>query len=222
MVEIEGVKIEKVAVVDDEPNNREGYGLYVHDADMEPSDEAGPFPNLDDCLADLSRRSDAILSDYQLRARNYAVFHGAQLIAGAYRARKPSVLCTKYEYAEIVQIRPFRRWIPSLITPSELNPETLVVAMRRCIQEFQGRFLQARRAHRAMIRIEGVDVGPAGWQVDVCVPTWNTGEIIRLTSADVPDPQIRAAMGFEKRLYAQVNLGAEQQTELYFDEWTVT
>lgn len=52
----------------------------------------------------------------------------------------------------------------------------------------------------------------------VTVPSWNPDEIVRLARRSLPEEVWRAAEA-GKRVFAQVNLGAEKRQELFFRDW---
>lgn len=218
---IDGSDIDKVSIIDDNPSNRDVYALPIEDSEMEAVPESGPFHTLAECVSRISATAQAALSDYKLGVRNFATFNGAELAAALYKRRVPAVLCTRYETAEIDHIRPLRAWIPALMSPDELHADSLVVALSRCINEYADRFLEARRAWRALVRIEEIHIEPGqGTTVDVCVPSWNHGRVIRLRREELPSA-LHPALKEGGRIYAQVNTGAERIEEIYFRDWEV-
>lgn len=218
MRRIEGTKIERVSIIDDDPTNRDGYRLQVEDAELTPVVEAGPFWTLDSCVSQV-KSSQAVLSDYKLRVKKFADFNGAELVAALYDKRKPAVLCTRYESMEMEHIRPYRSRIPALLRPDELDGDSFIAALAQCIGEFQDRFVQARKGWRAVIQIEDVRTEPGQSNtVEVSIPSWTSGIVVGLREDEFP-ADIRPELKEGNRLYAKVNTGAERIEELYFCDW---
>jgi len=206
--------VERVLIVDDDKGVRQSFSYPVEELGLLPIDQEEPLPSLTTFLDDAQSKSDAAICDHRLRvAGHYAPFNGAELVAGLYRVGFPALLCTRWHQAGVGDIRRFRRYIPVLLNPSDLDPETLRVGLEVCSNELAGSFQPHRRPWRTQIRVEDIDE-EAGF-VGVIIPAWNPTEGVRLQLADVPGVQGK------EFLYAQVNLGAERQEELYF-EWEVS
>lgn len=219
MRKIAGTKIDRVSIIDDDPANRDGYRLQVEDSDMTPVIETGPFWTLDGCVNHVKGSVEAVLSDYKLRVKHFAEFNGAELVAALYDQRIPAVMCTRYESIEIEHIRPFRARIPALLRPDELHADAFVAALTQCIGEFKNKFVQTRKAWRAVVQIEDIHVEPGqGTTVDVSIPSWSSGILVRLRSDEFPGA-IQPHLKEGNRLYAKVNTGAERLEELYFADW---
>jgi hypothetical protein len=163
--------------------------------------------------------SDAFLSDFELRTKNYAKFTGAELVARLCKQGTPAVLCTKFEKTQIERIRPFRRWIPVLLKPEDLTPGSLVAGFETCIEEMGDNFSVERRPWRALVRFTERDPDSES-DYFVEVPGWNTQELLRVSISDLP-PHIQALVIPDFRCHVQTNLGASSFEDLYLAEWTV-
>lgn len=203
--------IERVLIVDDDEGVRESFSYPVEELGLHPIDQSEPLPELPQFLEEAQSKSDAAICDHRLRVGTfYASFNGAELVASLYRVGFPAVLCTRWDHAGVDDIRPHRQCIPVLINPGDLDPETLRASFEICLDELAGNYQPHRRPWRTQIRVEEIDedAGFAG----VIIPAWNPTEGVRLRLSDIPE--VRKG----EFLYAQVNLGAERQEELYF-EW---
>ena len=206
--------IERVAIVDDKAEVRKGFAYTVQDLKLTPVMETGPLPDLDASVRKLKSSTHAALCDHQLTVSNYAAFDGAALVAQLYTSSVPAVLCTRFEKSNIDAIRRFRPRIPCLLTPTELDEETLVRGFETCIKEFRNEFMPDRRAWRTLVRVQNVEEH----YVYVIIPAWSSSEGLRLLRADVPDPVgAKLVPGF--RCHAKVNLGATRNEDLYFASW---
>jgi len=56
-----------------------------------------------------------------LKVKTYATFNGAELVASLYDRKLPAILCTRFEFADLDEIRPYRQRIPALLRPDELD-----------------------------------------------------------------------------------------------------
>jgi CheY-like chemotaxis protein len=213
-LQIANHEIRQVLVVDDNPSAREGYKYTLEDLDLEPVLEQGPLGILETYLSGVTTRCDAAICDHHLKESGYAAFNGAKLAAEMNRRQRPAVLCTAWEEAGVDEIRLFRRNIPCLLKPGELDPETLRQALELCIDEFRDHFRPSRYPSRTLVRVEDVDQENAY----VVLPGWNPQEVIRLTREAISS-DVRSYLKAGARLHAKVNIGAERQDELYFEQW---
>jgi len=212
-------EISRVAIVDDQPESRKSYGYTVENADFKPVSETGPLGSLDEYFKkrDIRTVADAALCDFQLSARAYANFTGAELVARWYQRAFPAVLCTRYEKAQIERIRPFRRWIPVLIKPDDLNDETLKSGLDQCIRELQGNFIPSRRPWRTQVHFLHQDSEqPETFIAEV--PGWELQEVLRIRLGDLP-PQVSVLVEENFRCHARANLGAQTAEDLYLCDW---
>ena len=215
-IEILDRTIERVSIVDDDEEARDGYKYSVEDLDLAPVTESGPIRDLNEFLNRLETQADAILCDYRLRKHNYAAFDGDEVVAACYDRNFPAILCTTVTDWYVTLMRKRRRKIPVLVDPYELEPDTLVQGLERCIQEFNGVFQPSRAPSRALVRV--VDKDPEGAYFYVVLPGWNARKKVRIDYDDLPD-EMRDLVEIDKRFHAQANVGAESHEDLYLDLW---
>jgi CheY-like chemotaxis protein len=207
-------EITKILVVDDEKAGREGYRLTVEDADLETILQEEKTENVDKFLQKLNAQ-DAVVSDHHLRrASSYFPIDGAELVSRCFKLHIPSVLVTKYELTSLHEIRLFRSNIPVVLTPDEFTPDSLVSALTACIDEFNGRIPANRKAWRTLIRIDQCEDSSAV----VFVPSWNAGKAIDLKKYEFPE-KLWKILTPDLRIFAKVNIGAENVLELFFTDW---
>jgi hypothetical protein len=211
--------IKKISIIDDQAPVRESYELSVEDLGLESVSEVGPLEKLPLCVEAVSKRADAAICDYNLKVKAYSSFNGAELAAEFYKVRFPAVLCTKWHTAVIDEMRPFRRFIPSLVDPAKLDPTSIKIGIESCIREFDGDFRAVRRPWRTLIRVEDIRKTDQGSEfVYVVVPAWNSNEVVKLPAMLIP-PEVFQQLGAGSRLHAKVNLGALGNEELFFEDW---
>lgn len=214
---LSGTNIERVGVVDDSEDTRDTISDELQDVDVEPAPFDGPFATLNDLVNTVAAAADAVVCDHHLTPRNYAPCTGAEAVANWYVNLFPAVLVTRFEKAEIEGIRKFRRKIPSLIQCDDANPDTIVKGLEICIEEFNGRFIPPRKPWTNMFRVEHIDWNAKPVQVVVFVPGWQPNEAIKLTLDLFPET-LREHVKPDERFFAVINLGAETQEDLYFDD----
>jgi hypothetical protein len=216
MMQIFDRDIRRMAIVDDEEEGRESSSYPIEELSLTAVQEVGPLPVLPDYLDQLKERADGVLCDHHLRITPYAKFNGAELAALSYQWHFPAILCTKWDTASVDEMRRWRRFIPALLNPKELNPESIVRSLETCVAEFRGIYSEPRREWRALIRIEDRDEGRSFLFIEI--PSWDTKDIVKIPFDVLPEALLPDAIP-GKRMHAFTNLGAERQEELYFENW---
>lgn len=207
----------RISIVDDEPGSIESYGFTVEDADRVPVPQLGPLGSLDDYLSKTHRGADAGLSDFDLHTHSYADFTGAELVARWYDQAFPGVLCTRYEKAQIERIRPYRRKIPVLLKPDELNIDTLMTGLEKCIREISGDFTPVRRPWRTQVHFLYQDNDTHN-TFFAEIPGWSSTEILKIRLDDLP-AYVRINVREDYRCHAYANVGAVEAEDLYLCDW---
>jgi CheY-like chemotaxis protein len=214
-----GREIDRVALVDDDPEARRVYRLTVEDAALKPVELVESVGSVDRGFEIVRDSAHAVLCDHNLRKRNYASFDGAEFVARCNSLNIPAVLCTQYERPDVEQIRRYRADIPVLLRSDELEPDQLLDGLARCVAELRDGPDERRRLWRAQVRV--VDEGESDRGVFfVAVPAWGGNERIGVLRSDVPS-EVRDTVAEGRRYHVQTNLGAETAEELYFSRWEV-
>jgi len=219
---LDGRHIEDVGVIDDSEDGRQTLSEELEDTDYDfrPLPFTGPFQNVDELFGALAQRTQAVICDHRLSTRNFAPFTGAEVVSRCYREHFPSVLTTTYSGigVEIARIRLYRRYIPTLLTFSEATPDAIIKGWETCILEFRGHFRPSRKPWRTLVRVADKDDDYKEPILSVVIPAWNSDEKVSLLLSNVPD-DLQPHMTPGARFYARVNIGAERQEDLYFDEF---
>ena len=208
--------IQRMAIVDDEEDSRESSTYPIEELSLTAVQEAGPLPELPAYIQELRGRADGVLCDHHLRITNYADFNGAELAALCYQGQFPAILCTKWDAASVDEMRRWRRFLPALLNPKELNPDSIIRSLETCISEFAGVYSEPRRRWRALVRVVARDEQRSFLFIEI--PTWDTNDIVKIPFDVLPGALLTDARP-GKRLHAFTNLGAERHEELYFENW---
>lgn len=216
-IEINGYRITKVTVIDDNEDARTSQSWPIEDMDLEAYCPTGPLGEIENALATVISESHAVVSDHHLKVSGFAAFNGAELAAKLYKCKIPTVLYSSWSFATPDEVLPYREWIPILLeTPPE--PEDMIHGFETCLKEFKGEFSQKRKPWRALVRVEEVRRKAPSPVMFVVLPSWNASKVIRVPLSMVPEDicvSIREGM----RLHAHVNLAAETGGDLFFSNW---
>jgi hypothetical protein len=210
--------IERVAIIDDQQAARATFEDIVEDSHLRPVSQGGPLNGLAEYVNLLPTVADAALCDHHLKMSAYATFNGADLVARCNRKGFPTILCTNWDHADIDEMRCLRRYIPILVRPGNLDPESMKEGFQTCLEEYSGTFEPPRRPWRALVRVVELRDDPGQKAAYVVVPAWEPEEVVRIPASALPEGFFeRTAEG--ARVHAQVNIGAESHGDLYFTDW---
>jgi len=220
-------RIDRVKLIDDDPEVRALYKYSVEDLELFPEEISGPIGDAGTLIETFDSAADAAICDYNLKSKNYANTDGSVVVSKLYSRNVPAVLCTRWAGHVSDQIRYWRRRIPVVLSPNELNPETLLSAFEVCAKEFGGGFSDFRRPWRAMVRVESAeDAGGGHIRLNLVIPSWKSS--VGLSYVVPPQPGAvlqdicrRAMVGEVVRSFGQVNLGVESDEDVYIDDWTM-
>lgn len=217
-LQILGRSIDKTLIIDDQPEAREVFADTLEDAGLTPVPDSGPLGQPDAYLqSSIQGPATAALCDQFLHHRSYARFEGTQLLKLFYENHFPAVLCTQYDEL-IDDIRPYRRWVPSLQRPHEMDGERFLAGIRECLNEFANNFRAQREPWRTQIKV--VDVREDEKRFFVEIPAWSS-TVVPLKYRGVPS-FITGRLREGWRCRAYVNLGAEELIDLYVCDWEVS
>lgn len=220
MTSATAVGLDRILVLDDKRKTQEDFAFPIQIANRTPVLVDGPLGNLQDFLS--TRPSgDAAVADYHLTPGHYANFDGDELVSAWYKQGFPSVLCTSFATSNAAQFRRLRRWIPVVMSPHELDPDSLMRALELTRTEIQSDFVPARRPWRALVRF--VEYDESSNVANAKLPGW-TDEVVAFRATDLPEQlrhNLRTAFAHEDeyRCYASANLGSERNEDLYACDW---
>lgn len=215
---IDTTVIERVEIVDDDPDARDAYRYNLIDMQLVPVLADKPkYNDLNEFVSIIRTESQAAICDYHLSTRNFASFSGGETVAELYRHQFPAILCTRFYRSDLDNLRPLMPYIPVLLAPNDLEPETIEQGFRSCIEEFNGQFRPSRQPWRTLIRIEDYDKSRR--VLHVVIPAWDAKQTVGLQIQDVSGEVRKRIEAGQEHFHAQVNLGAETYEGLYFTGW---
>lgn len=221
------VTIDRVRLIDDDVNVRRTYRYPVEELDVAAEEVEGPIRDVQSLIRSFDASRDAVICDFNLSVKNYSAVNGDEIVAGLYKSKLPVVLCTRAE-KHTEQIRRSRRFIPVILSPNELSSESLSEAFEICVSEFKGVFSPIRRPWQTLIRIEGGELIGNGdlLQVNAIIPAWDPSILLNFEWRINDNAALKHIWsGLEKgdvgRLYATVNVGAEEREDLFVEDWSL-
>ena len=214
MIHVDGQRIDRALIVDDEQDARDAYEYVIEDMGIRPYQVTdGLHENLEPFLSSIGP-NDVILCDFHLKKHSYAPCNGDQVMANCFHAGCPGVLCTSFSEPWIR--RDYLRYIPGLIRTGNPEPDDLLRAWGRCRREMAGDFEPTRRAWRTLVRVDNVDRENRCFYA--VVPSWDVRTKVRIYNDNLPG-EIQRLLEPDRRFHAMVNTGAESAGDLFFDSW---
>lgn len=190
--------------------------------DVEPSPQESLPGGIDATVEHIQSTTQAVVSDHHLqKLAAYATFNGAEFVAACYDRGFPAILCTRWMDADRNEIRSYRRKIPVAIQPNKLDPDVLRRGYEVFIDERRGRYIAAREPHRTLLKVvDFIRPDEKDASVGVIVSGWDPETVVEIPLSWLPKPiRDEFLSGNKKYLRAEVNLGADQLHELFFDAW---
>ncbi|WP_155901345.1 response regulator [Mariprofundus ferrooxydans] len=213
-------RINRVAIYDDDPTNRESLADVLSDAGFDPTPIDHPASDLNDCVTMLMQ-FDASLMDHRVKAGGYGNFDGAAVVQRLYAQKRPSVLVTAWARGDWEELQPYRRQLVDVISKEDADDIRICEAFDRCLKEYIGNYPPDRRPTKTIVRIaETYDPGNGHHRVRAFVPAWDPQEGVTFPIDIVPNT-LREYLKEDIRLLAEVNTGALSQEELFFENFSL-
>ncbi len=206
-------RIKRIAVIDDDRVAREAYADSIADACFVPFKQNERLKSIEELIQILKANADAAVCDQRLAPGNYASFLGAEAVAALYSEHYPAILITQYADADLDVIRLHRRKIPSMLSSGGLDEDAIKIGIIKCLNEFEDFYVKERRPWRTLIRVAEIDQRHAY----VIVPSWDPKTKIKLPLGLFGSYKDSLAHGM--RFFALVNIGAEKNEDLFFDQF---
>jgi hypothetical protein len=177
---------------------------------------ADMFNTLDEMVKAIAERSQVAVCTHRLGMLDGKPLYGAQLVAALYDLKIPALLVT--QYSNIDQNMSIRRWkdkVPIVLHPREFEFETVQEYLEECAMELRGQPPEHRIPYRVPLRVHNVESVGEETAVDVEIESWDHCHVIRFPLSLIPE-HIHADICCGAWLYADVNIKAQYQEDLYF------
>ena len=212
--------IQRVAIVDDDTEQAEVMSLWLEEANFQPIiiRTERRFEQPQDVVELIRTLAEAAVCDHRLTHHGFSAFNGAELSASLYDSRIPSILTTQYVDMDVdVSIRKWRHKLPVVLSRDATDADSIRVGLLESSNEILGQTSAARKPHKALLRVTDL-VQESEAILDVIIPSWNPLRAVRFPLSLIP-VQLQPSVGAGTRLFASVNIGAEDSQDLYFDNF---
>lgn len=206
----------KIAVIDDDKILAETTAWEVEEAGYQPYLLVdGNFHDVNELASRIIENSQGAVCDHRLLGSGFANFFGAELVAALYDRKFPSLLITQFtEMDTSLSIRKWRHKIPVLLSRDLADASNIAKGIEDCRAELDGQISNIRKSYRTIVRIDSSNVD----SVEAFIPGWNPHKAIRFPTSLIP-ANIRQLLKPDLRLFAHVNIGAEESDDIYFKKF---
>lgn len=213
-----------VAIVNDDPADREIWSLQVEEAGFRPvvitQPPCGEFASVAELVSEVEKCARWAVCDHRLSQFQMAQFSGAEAVAKLNERRHtPSLLVTTWGRIDVdVSIRRYRSNVPVLLSADDFqDPETIRAQLKACSEEVIDRRVPPHRVpRRCLVQIEEKDFESGIAVVDAVIPGWNPNEKVRFP-LDLIDDMLHAYVMPGAFFTAYVNRGAFKEEDLFLE-----
>ena len=213
MITIEGRTFSKVAIVDDDPQNRETLAEAVADAELEPFLIENPLRSLDELVGIVQREAQAAVLDHRLSPGNLANFTGAEGVVSLFERQFPALLVTGYSrLPELRSIIKYRSKIPVLL--SHLEADVVLESIATCVRELGHEYDPARRPTETVLQVADIHRDTTPPLVDLIISSWDSKRRVAVPHEVFP-LSLMGGLSVGRRYVALVNTAANRVEDLY-------
>lgn len=208
---------DRVVVIDD---NEDGRDTIVDDLDALNFKGIPIEGSFGDDLERLLREVEGVdpqfvICDLRLSPRQFATFSGLQVVEKLIARQRPAMLLTTYQDPERLQLRAARSRVPVIRGRDGFRIQDVAALHEIVRREIEDKPVPSRKRHRVLVNVE--DVRPEADEIDVVVPSWRRDHALVLPRSLLGEA-VRHAVKPGDALLGQVNIGATDEDELFFDE----
>lgn len=203
-----------VAIIEDDETERYLLSEQMRDWGYQPEVFEGGYKNVKDLLHEVAaRKSEFVICDNHLQQAGYAGFFGADAVVALYKERIPSILVTQHQDSDDLRLKKWRPWLPVVLDKDDIDQKKVALAFEKCIAEVKNfEPAEDRRSYRVLVDVDAVRDN----EIIAFVDAWKPH-----TSVSIPR-QLIAHLGQISEgtfLFAEVNIGATQRRELFFNNF---
>ena len=210
---------EAVAIVNDDISEQQVWSEVIVDAGYRPVVLKRRFIDAPQMAMFIEANAGFAICDNRLSPKNLAQFSGASAVAEMTRRGKvAALLVTHYLESDAdISIRLYRRDIPVLLEDVP-SPDSMPEIFSRCREEVLGKVPANRRPWRTLIRVMSTGREQGTELVEALIPAWNPESIVRFP-VELVREDLRGTIRPGLRLFARVNIGAEDAKDLFLDSF---
>jgi hypothetical protein len=217
---------EQVAIINDDPSERDIWSLQIEEAGYQPlvikQPTGGSFDTVQQLLAEIEGHAKWAVCDHRLSPRGMAQFVGAAAVAALNQRRQtPALLVTTWSKIDVdVSIRLYRSNVPVMLSADEFqDPGIIQFQLNACFREVVERQIPSHRvARKTLVRIETLTTETGVEVVDAVIPGWNPNTKIRFPLALIEE-RLRDHVRDGAFFSAYVNRGAEREEDLFLERF---
>ena len=214
-----------VAVLDDDTDEAKVVKMQLQDIGVEAIiADLTQVSKLEQAIDWITGNANAVICDVQLSHWCSGIcYDGAQLMSAVIGDHRiPGVLTTGFKDDVGMLVRPHRWRIPVLVSRDEtVEPEVLVRGVETCRAEIDHGRAPDRETHRVPLYIEKMAVVDNSVALDARVGGWSRKASIRFPADMLGEQYNKTEAAGEivgRAFFASVNLGAEHETDLFFED----
>jgi len=189
---------------------------------MDAFGATGPFPKVEDlCAFAQSENVTHVITDHRLREYLFASFMGAFAAATFYAMNIAPVLVTRFATEDMdINIRPYLDRIPRVIDRRRgVSPTIYREALETSGHEVLcGEFARSRRQCRSIVQVTDIVEVQGLRQARFEIRQWRKDVTIGFPVDKLPE-FVRQTLAKEMFLIAQVNIEAENASELFVKDF---
>lgn len=214
---------DRIAIVDDSPDDADRTAEMVLDAEFVPVTIAPAYGDIDTLLDVVGSQARALVCDHRLSHHASVPYDGAQVVAASNNRGIPAILISGFiDVDEHSSIRRHRAQIPCLLD-KRFEPEQLADALNAAQHEHQHGPARERQAFRTVVRVVSVRKNDVEPMAEVIVTAWNPKEVVALPASVITDDTGLEAKDLPgRRFMAKVNIYAKSHDALFFLEFEAT
>jgi hypothetical protein len=204
-----------VAVIDDDEDGRDTLIDDLSDHQFRPVPIMGKFGHdIDKLIGEVEAlKPGFIICDHRLTAQQFASFTGLEVVERLIEHKFPAMLLTTFQDPERLVLRAAGARVPVIRGRDRFKIEDVPILRNTILREIEQKPVASRRPHRVLLRVEAARAS----EIDVVVPSWNRDHAF-VIPRDQLGMTVRQIVTAGDYLLGNVNIGAKNEEDLFFDE----
>ncbi len=213
---------QKAAVIDDNKMNRERWGDLLLSIGYDPIiyNSITSLSFLENDL--IEKKISYAMCDHRLNEANYAKFLGAKAVASLYDKKVSTLLITGWQNNDAdTTIRYYRKKIPILLAPKEVNPVNIKNGFETVYKEVVENIIPPeRQTCRTIMTVTDIIKKGNLEIVKVVMLQWNSNKEVGFPLKMLP-VNLNGIVRSGLMILADVNIDAEKSEDLFFENFSL-